>query len=123
MPESSNYYIVRTRQPVTVGTGSGLVKLKITYGYKQIGASSIQRAKDAPIEKGEDFDLGPANALRGKSHIVKSLVMDHAEETNMVNVVFNVTVGKGAAQDIPIPAITVDNDGDPAVFITRLEFI
>jgi hypothetical protein len=103
--------------------GTGQVLLTIAFGYYQIGGSNV-KFKDATsaIAKGKvtNLDLGDVNALRGKTLIVKSRILDSNLSTDKVSTTHSFT----SAKDMPIEQQgVVPNSGDIMEYVFTYNFI
>lgn len=113
----------KSRLPFLVGTSTENVMLSLSYGFGQIGGSALEREPGKTAEVGEKFDLGPANALVGRFIIIKSVVADFSDATNNVNVIYSFQIGANNRTEIKAEPLEVENDGDPAVFLTRFDIL
>lgn len=121
MPSSVITRKSRFAIPVPVNSSNNVL-LKISYGFGQTGGSALERAPGQTPEKGDNFDLGPANQLRGRYVITKSVVADVSDATNFVDAEYTFTCGNAVVTKSVDP-LEVDNDGDPAILLSRFEFV
>lgn len=110
------------RRKVTYAVGRGDVRLAVTIGSGQIGATVVfRRAKE--LGTGGSLlalPLGPGADLAGTSIEVQSLVQDVLTQTNRVSVEYVLT--GGLKKRSFVARTTVPKQLDPARFTTTIAF-
>jgi len=105
----------------TYAVASKDVKLTITFGNKQMGASiATIGSRELAIGAIKQLKVGKATALKGKTLHLKSIVSDINDKTNWTNVRLVLEGGKANAQhDL---ALEVDEHGQSVEYRVEVKF-
>lgn len=98
------------------------VKLKVEYGYAQIGGSAAKLGRKAlPQDPPNSGNFKIPSPSVGQELLVKSVVSDVNDATNKCSVIYNLT--GGAVDQKFISEGETENDGDPILFYAWIKFV
>jgi hypothetical protein len=116
-----NVRVVKFRTDYKIQSGKP-VKLKVEYGYAQVGGSAVKLGGVVIPEDPPHSDCyNCSNPTPGQVLLIKSVVADVNDATNKCSVIYSLT--GGVVDQKFISEGETEQDGDPILFYAWITFV